>query len=164
MTEIDFASYIGKTSGEGTVVIERAPVTQFATALLDTSPEYRDAGAAEEAGFGGIPVPPTYGFVAPNWGRWEELQPPASGEIEPMTAVMGGLMANGGLILHGEQSFTYHRPVVTGDRLNYRGVVKDIYQKESGSSTMTFMVIETTYSDESGAPALTSTMNLIHRS
>jgi hypothetical protein len=41
--------------------------------------------------------------------------------------------------------------------------VSDIYQKESGSATMTFLVIETTYTDETGAPALTSTMNLIHR-
>jgi|SRR4051794_8967045 acyl dehydratase len=164
MAEIDFQSFIGQTSGEGTVVIERAPVTQFATSLLDSSPEYRNADAASAAGFSGIPVPPTYGFSAPNWGRWEELQPAADGSIDPMSAVMGGLMANGGMVLHGEQSFTYHRPVVTGDVLSYRGVVSDIYQKESGSATMTFMVIETTYVDESGAPALTSTMNLIHRS
>lgn len=164
MTDIDFASYIGQTSGQGTVVIERAPVTQFATSLLDHSPEYRDAEAAAAAGFSGIPTPPTYGFSAPNWGRWEELQPPADGSMDPMSAVMGGLMAKGGMVLHGEQSFTYHRPVVTGDVLTYRGVVTDIYQKESGSSTMTFLVVETTYVDESGAPALTSTMNLIHRS
>ena len=164
MAEIDFQSYIGRTSGEGTVVVERAPVTQFATALLDHSDVYRDADAASAAGCGGIPAPPTNGFSAPNWGRWDELQPPADGSPDPMSAVMGGLMATGGMILHGEQSFTYHRPVVSGDVLSYRGVVTDIYQKESGSSTMTFMVIETTYVDESGTPALTSTMNLIHRS
>jgi hypothetical protein len=29
---------------------------------------------------------------------------------------------------------------------------------------MTFMVVETTYTDESGEPVVTSTMNLIHRS
>jgi hypothetical protein len=163
MTDIDFASYIGRTSGEGTVVIERAPVTQFAAALLNRSAEYRDADAAAEAGFAGIPTPPTYGFSAPNWGRWDELQPPASGEPDPMSEVMGGLMANGGIVLHGEQSFTYHRPVVTGDVFSYQGVVKDIYQKQSGAATMTFMVIETTYVDEAGQPTLTSTMNLIHR-
>ena len=164
MTEIDFESFIGQTSGEGTIVVERAPLTQFAAAVLDRSPEYRNADAAESAGFPGIPAPPTYGFCAPNWGRWDELQPPATDAVDPMSAVMGGLMANGGMVLHGEQSFTYHRPVVSGDVLDYRGVVTDIYQKQSGSATMTFMVIETTYVDASGSPALTSTMNLIHRS
>jgi hypothetical protein len=73
-------------------------------------------------------------------------------------------MRDGGMVLHGEQSFEYHQPVVAGDVLSYRGVVTDIYQKESGSSTMTFMVIETTYAREDGSAALTSTMNLIHRS
>jgi acyl dehydratase len=160
---VDFSSYIGRTSGEGTVVIERAPVTQFAAAVLDDSPVYRNAPAAAAAGFDGIPVPPTYGFSAPNWGRWEELQPPAGDGTDPMAEVMGGLMRDGGIVLHGEQSFEYHQPVVAGDVLTYRGVVTDIYQKDSGSSTMTFMVIETTYVDEAGQPTLTSTMNLIHR-
>ena len=42
--------------------------------------------------------------------------------------------------------------------------MKDIYQKESGGRTMTFMVVEDTYVDADGEPVLTSTMNLIHRS
>lgn len=54
--------------------------------------------------------------------------------------------------------------MVVGMRLHYEGVVRDIYQKPSGDKTMTFMVIEDTYTDESGAPVLTSTMNLLHRS
>jgi acyl dehydratase len=161
---IDFDRYIGRTSGEGTVVIERAAVTQFATAVLDDSQVYRNAPAAAAAGFAGIPLPPTYGFSAPNWGRWEELQPPADDAADPMAEVMGGLMRGGGMVLHGEQSFEYHQPVVAGDVLSYRGVVTDIYQKASGASTMTFMVIETTYSRVGGSVALTSTMNLIHRS
>jgi hypothetical protein len=43
-------------------------------------------------------------------------------------------------------------------------VVKDVYQKVSGERTMTFMVIEDTYTDEAGEPVLTTVMNLIHRS
>ena len=80
-----------------------------------------------------------------------------------MAEVMGGLMARGGLILHGEQAFTYHRPAVVGEKLHESGVVKDIYSKQSGERTMTFMVIETTFSDDEGNPVVTSTMNLIHR-
>jgi acyl dehydratase len=81
-----------------------------------------------------------------------------------MAEVMGGLMAGGGLILHGEQEFTYHRPVVVGEKLRARGVVRDIYQKQSGDRTMTFMVIETAYTDDDEDPVVTSTMNLLHRS
>jgi hypothetical protein len=43
-------------------------------------------------------------------------------------------------------------------------VVKDLYTKQTGDRTMTFLVVETTYTDESGEPVVTSTMNLIHRS
>ena len=34
-----------------------------------------------------------------------------------MAEVLGPLMAKGGIILHGEQEFTYHRPVFAGDVL-----------------------------------------------
>jgi acyl dehydratase len=164
--EIDFDSYIGRPTSEGVVTVERATVTQFAKAVLDDKPLYRNRDAARAAGFDDIPVPPTYFFsAAQNFGQWEEEQPPdPTGGSNPMAEVMGGLMAGGGLILHGEQEFTYHRPVVVGEKLHQRGVVKDIYQKQSGDRTMTFMVIETSYTDDDGNPVVTSTMNLLHRS
>ena len=55
-----------------------------------------------------------------------------------MTA-MGPLMAKGGLILHGEQEFLYHRPVQVGDVLVGEGKITDAYQKESKGRTMTFI-------------------------
>jgi acyl dehydratase len=162
---VDFSQYIGMPTGSGTLVVERAPLTQFAKAIHDDNPVYRDADAAQAAGFANVPAPPTYGFIAQNWGRWEERQDPAAGDgRDPLAEVMGGLLANGGLILHGEQSFTYHRPLVAGDVVRYEGRVADIYQKPTGDRTMTFMIVETTYTDEAGEPVLTSTMNLLHRS
>jgi acyl dehydratase len=77
---------------------------------------------------------------------------------------MGKLYAGGGMILHGEQEFTYHQPIVAGDVLTYEGVVRDIYAKQSGERTMTFIVVEDTYRNQAGEPVLASTMNLIHRS
>ena len=64
----------------------------------------------------------------------------------------------------GEQEFTYHRPVVAGDRLTSASEVVDYYAKESGERTMTFRVTETTYRGEAGELVLTARMNLIHRS
>lgn len=164
-SEVDFAQYIGMTTAEGTVVVERASVTQFALAVTDHSPEYANADAARVAGFDAIPAPPTFSFALQSFGKWAELQPPPDPSARnPMIEVMGGLMMRGGLILHGEQSFTYHRPMVVGDRLDYRGTVKDIYQKPTGGRTMTFMVMEDRYCDADGTPVLTATTNLLHRS
>lgn len=166
MAEIDFDSYIGRPTGEGVVTVERATVSSFATSVLDHNPVYRNRDVARAAGFDDIPAPPTYFFsAAQNYGQWEEEQPPdPTGGSNPMADVMGGLMSTGGLILHGEQEFTYHRPVVVGEKLRQRGVVRDIYQKATGDRTMTFMVIETTYTDDAGEPVVVSTMNLLHRS
>jgi len=160
-----FSEYIGMPTSKGSLVVERAPITQFAKAIGDGNPIYRNADAARAAGFSDVPMPPTFGFSVQNWGKWEELQPEdGTPAREPMAEVIGGLMAEGGMVLHGEQAFTYHRPMVVGDRLTYAGVVRDVYQKPTGDRTMTFMVIDTVYSDASGDPVLTSTMNLIHRS
>jgi acyl dehydratase len=73
-------------------------------------------------------------------------------------------MKSGGIILHGEQEFVYHRPVVVGDELRSEGKVADLYTKQSGERTMTFLVTETEYRDEAGELVLTTRMNLIHRS
>jgi acyl dehydratase len=161
----DFSEYLGMPTGKGTLVVERAPLSQFAKAVCDESDVYQDAEVAAGAGFDGIPAPPTFGFSLQNWGKWAELQP-ADGtpDRNPMAEVVGGLLAKGGMVLHGEQEFTYHQPMVVGQKLTYEGVVQDVYQKQSGERTMTFMVVVDTYRDEAGNPVLTSMMNLIHRS
>ena len=74
-------------------------------------------------------------------------------------------MGGGGLILHGEQEFTYHRPVVVGDVLVGEGTVVDAYRKESKGRTMTFVITETKWVDrETGEPVVTSRFNVLHRS
>lgn len=165
MTEFDPAAYIGRTTAEAVVTIERATVSAFAASVLDDRPVYRNRDAALAAGFADVPAPPTFFFsAAPNWGRWEEEQPPDPTEASnPMYEIMGALMSKGGMVLHGEQSFVYHRPAVVGEKLRMHGEVKDLYTKQSGDRAMTFLVIETTYVDDTGAPVVTSTMNLIHR-
>jgi hypothetical protein len=67
-------------------------------------------------------------------------------------------------VLHGEQEFEYHRPIVTGDVLVSEGKVTDIYERESKGRTMTFIVVETVWRDDAtGAPVVTERFNLIHR-
>jgi acyl dehydratase len=157
---------VGKPTGKATITLERGPVTQFAAAVTETNPIYRRADSARDAGFDAIPVPPTYFFSAAGaFGAFPEDQPadaqPAS---SPMMEVIGGLMAKGGMVLHGEQEFVYHRPIVVGDVVHREGKVADLYSKESGGRTMTFLVTEDEYRDGDGELVLTARMNLIHRS
>lgn len=160
-------SYIGRSLGKKKLVIERGPVSAFAKSVKDESPVYQNVEAARRAGFADIPAPPTYGFSAIGfWGTFPELQPkntPPPGN--PIAEVFGPLSAKGGIVLHGEEEFIYHRPIVVGDVLLGEGRVVDLYEKESKGRTMTFMVTENVYRDEkTGEPVLTTRFNLIHRS
>lgn len=164
MADDELTSIIGEPTTKATVVVERGPVSFFADAVVDFSSIYRDPRAAEAAGLAGIPAPPTFPFAMENWGKFAELQPADAPEGNPMAKVFGTLMAKGGIILHGEQEFTYHRPVLVGDRLNGEGKVVDVYQKESKGKTMTFLVTETVWTDEkTGEPVVTTRFNVIHR-
>jgi len=164
MSDEDLKKIIGKPMSKSTVVVERGPVANFASAVCDPSPVYRDPRAAKDAGLAAIPVPPTFPFVMTTWGEFAELQPGDKPTGNPMGEVIGPLMAKGGMILHGEQEFVYHRPVYVGDVLVGEGTVTDAYAKESKGKTMTFIVTETVWKDErSGEPVVTSRFNVIHR-
>lgn len=164
MTDDDLTTIIGTPTGTTVVTVERGKLAEFASAVKDSSPVYRDSRAAAAAGLPGIPAPPTYPIVMGGFGNYPELQPEDGPTGNPMGAVLGPLMAKGGIILHGEQEFTYHRPVFAGDVLEGRGTVVDAYRKESKGKTMTFVVVETAWSDQaSGEPVCTSRMNIIHR-
>jgi hypothetical protein len=155
---------IGKSTGTSKVVVERGPVSHFADAVGSTSPIYRDLDAAQAAGFKAIPAPPTWPFAMEFSGKFVEIQPDEPPTPSPLLAAMGPLMANGGLILHGEQEFIYHRPIEVGDVLVGQGTITEAYQKESKGKTMTFLVTETKWSDDAtGEPVVTARFNLIHR-
>jgi len=157
-------SIIGQPTGTSTVVVERGPVAFFADAVLDTNPIYRSPEAARAAGFPAIPAPPTFPIAMEAWGKFAELQAADAPTGSPLMKVLGSLMAKGGLILHGEQEFVYHRPVVVGDVLVGEGRVADAYRKESKGRTMTFVVTETSWVDQrTGEPVVTARFNVIHR-
>ena len=157
---------VGRPTGAATLVVERGPIAKFADAVHNDSDIYQDDEAARSAGFAAIPAPPTYAFSSLQyWGKFPEGQPddPTGGK-NPMMEAIGTLMAKGGMVLHGEQEFEYHRPIVVGDVLHSEGKVVDYYTKESNGRTMTFIVTEDVYTDDGGEKVLTSRMNLLHRS
>jgi hypothetical protein len=135
----------GKQLGSQTVVVEAAPVPVFATAIGEDADAFRGEGA---------PVPPTYPFSWTYWGRRE-------GEVEGLPILE---LRKRGMILHGEQEFSYTRWPRVGDVLVGRRVIADVYEKETSSATMEFYVMETSWTDaESGDPVVTDRFTLIVR-
>lgn len=162
---MDLQGYIGKPTGAGRVHIERGSVSRFAAAVTDESPVYSDLEAAQEAGFDAPPAPPTWTFSAPFLGTRPEDQPAdaTGGEGNPMMKIMRELMQSGGLVLHGEQEFHYHKPPQCDQVLDWSGEITDIYTKEARGKVMTFIVMETVFRDADGEPVVTEIFNLIHR-
>jgi hydroxyacyl-ACP dehydratase HTD2-like protein with hotdog domain len=67
------------------------------------------------------------------------------------------------MVLHGEQEFEYHRPIVVGDVVSGASKIVDAYERESKGKTMTFIVMETVWRDDRDQPVVTERFNLIHR-
>jgi hypothetical protein len=159
-------SVIGTQTGAWRVVLDRTVLANFAKAVGDSSPVYRRAEAVRAAGLDAVPAPPTFTFAAPFWGGYradEQPADPTKGRGNPMHTIMGDLFAQGALVLHGEQEFVYHRTPVAGDELDGVQSITDIYEKETDSARMTFVVMETVWSEGSGAPVVTERFNLIAR-
>lgn len=142
-------SFVGRVGGRARVVIERGPVEKFATAVKDRT----------HVVDGGVAPSPTYLIAAGYWGSLAELQPDEPGD-DPIVGVIRGWLRDGGLLLHGEQSFEYHRPVRVGDALDLEIEVTEMYEKGS----MEFAVAETRYTDAaSGEPVVTASSTYVNR-
>ncbi|MGR8921498.1 MAG: MaoC family dehydratase N-terminal domain-containing protein [Gammaproteobacteria bacterium] len=102
------------------VAVEKGRLRLFAKAIGQTDPVYTDEAAAREAGYRSLPVPPTF-FFCLEMERADPYDWFAALEI-PLPRV-----------LHGEQSFTYHRTACAGDVLSFSGEVVDVYAKKGGA-------------------------------
>ncbi|ULU24171.1 MaoC family dehydratase N-terminal domain-containing protein [Dyella terrae] len=106
----------------------------FAKAIGETNPIYLDEAAARDAGHPSLPLPPTFLF---------------SLEFEqPDTRWRDDVGLNMARILHGEQSFSYHRMAYAGDVLQFDSCIADIYDKKGGA--LWFIVRETRVTNQRG--------------
>ena len=127
--------WIGYTGPEVRFDIERGRLKFFAQAIGENNPIYIDQAAAQAAGYRALPVPPTFLLAA-------DLD---SNELFSTLAKMGVPL---GRILHGEQGYTYHKPVCAGDSVTVRATISDIYDKKNGA--LEFIVRDSTVTDASG--------------
>ncbi len=85
--------------------VGREKIREFAEAIGDDSPLYRDVAVATEHGYRDVIAPPTFPVV---------LTLPAGHQVtgDPALAI------DYSRVVHGEQRFIYERPVVAGDVLS----------------------------------------------
>src|SRR5262245_44947446 len=139
-------SEIGNTSEPLTMHIERGKIREFARAIKDDNPLYRDEEYAK-AKAGGIMPPPTFTMTSTFWD---------DGQRKPL------LTYDFRRLLHGEQEFEYLAPIHAGDVLTSTTRVADVYEKEgSRGGKMTLGIIETTFVNQRGEKVLVSRSTLI---
>jgi acyl dehydratase len=116
--------------------VERGKIKEFADAIGDPSPVYRDPEAARKAGFPGIPAPPT-------------LLRTFLYETPDSRNALG--VKDWSYIVHGEQEFEYLAPVVAGDVLTARDKIVSMVEKDSKrAGKLQIAVIETTFVNQRG--------------
>ena len=127
--------WIGHELPPSVLPIERTRLRFFAKAIGETRAVYTDEAAARQAGYADLPAPPTFLFAA-------ELD---SGAIDALLQQLQIPLAK---LLHGEQSFTYHRPACVGDTITVRSRIDDIYEKKNGA--LEFVVKSSRATNERG--------------
>jgi acyl dehydratase len=116
--------------------VERGKIKEFADAIGDPNPVYRDPAMAAKVGHGGIPAPPTLlrTFL-----------------YDPNTSKDALKVKDWSYIVHGEQEFEFLAPIVAGDVLTAQDRIVSITEKESKrAGKLQIAVIETTFHNQRG--------------
>ena len=139
--------FVGKTFPPGEPYeISRVKVAEFADAIGDPNPVFRDKAAAQEAGFADVIAPPTFPIVISMASSSRALAEP-------------GLNLNYAMVVHGEQKFAYSRPLQAGDIVVAEVTISDI--RDVGRNSM--MTTTTTISTVDGEHVCTATSTLVER-
>ena len=136
----------GKEYKEVSFPVERDRVLQFADAIGEDNPVFRDREAARAGGYEEQLAPPTFVTV---------MQIMTSGQV----VLDQELGLNYALVVHGEQEYEWHRPVQVGDVLTAIPRIADIYAKGPNE----FLVIEAQIKDASGQTVVVGRSTLLSR-
>jgi acyl dehydratase len=93
--------------------VSRVKIADFADAIGDPNPVFRDPAAAKAAGHADVIAPPTFAIVISMAGNARAVADP-------------GLGVNYAMVVHGEQRFEYSRPIVAGDVVTAQATITDI--------------------------------------
>lgn len=140
-------SFIGRTYPPGTPYqVSREKIAEFVRAIGDTSKLSRDPEAARAAGHADVVAPPTFLTIL------------TLGVID-ILANDPDLGLDYGRMVHGDQSFTHHRPVTAGDRLAATTTIEDIMARAGND----FLTVRVEVADDAGEPVCTAKAQLVVR-
>jgi acyl dehydratase len=128
-------------------LVGREKIREFAAAIGADDAVYRDPAAAAALGYPDVVAPPTFPIVL-------------------TASTLGQLIADPDLgldfsrVVHGDQRFTYRRPVVAGDRLVCVCTVAEVSERAGHG----FLTTRTEITTEGGEPVATATAKLVVRS
>ncbi len=126
--------------------VSRVKIAEFAAAIGDSNPVFRDAAAAQAAGHPDVIAPPTFAIVISMAGSGAALADP-------------GLGLNYAMVVHGEQRFSYNRPLRAGDVVTAQVTLTDI--RSAGRNTMLTTSTDITTTD--GEHVCTAVSTLVER-
>ncbi|MCU1577620.1 MAG: hypothetical protein JWP70_2324 [Leifsonia sp.] len=127
-------------------LVGREKIREFARAVFATNPINHDPDAARAAGHADIVAPPTFPVVVQESTLAQLLAEPDSG-------------IDFSRVVHGDQRFSYTRPVVAGDELTATLTVSSV--KTLGGHSM--VTAESEIVDASGAHVVTAISTLVVR-
>lgn len=126
--------------------VGRERIAEFATAIGSTDPTHLDPEAARALGHPDVIAPPTFAIILAMRAESAVVQDPDAG-------------IDYSRVVHGEQRFTHHRPIVAGDRLVATPSVDSV--REAGGHGMVTTRVEIT--TESGEPVTTALSTIVVR-
>jgi acyl dehydratase len=127
-------------------LVGREKVREFARATGSTDPVALDPAAAEAAGFADVVAPPTFAVVVQDRTLAQLLADERAG-------------IDFSRVVHGDQRFTYSRPIVAGDLLTARMTVTSV--KTLGGNAM--VTAESDIRDAAGEHVVTAVSTLVVR-
>jgi acyl dehydratase len=127
-------------------LVGREKVREFARAVFATDPASFDLDAAQAAGHTDLVAPPTFPVVVQQLTLDQLLADPDAG-------------IDFSRVVHGDQRFTFARPVVAGDELTGTLTVTSV--KTLGAHSM--VTAETVIADAAGETVVTATSTLVVR-
>lgn len=119
--------------------VGREKIREFAEAIGDDNPAYRDVDHARSLGHRDVIAPPTFPIVV-------SMRASAAAMFDP------GLGLDYSRVVHGEQRFAYVRPVTAGDRLVVVTTIEGI-RAAAGNDILTTRADVTT---QDGEPVVTA--------
>lgn len=127
-------------------LVGREKVREFSRAVFATNPINLDPEAARAAGYADVVAPPTFAVVLQEATLAQLLAEPDAG-------------IDFSRVVHGDQRFSFSRPIVAGDLLTATLTVASV--KTLGGHSM--VTAESNIVDSTGAHVVTATSTLVVR-